>query len=81
MTENFLQILLYLFQYHVVEGILQQNDRESLVEELDDVGFNPFEARYAIEWLEGFNQAETAVRNCSLTCTYIDTHIYRIMKC
>ena len=61
MTENFLQILLYLFQYHVVEGVLQQNDREGLVEELDDVGFNPLEARYAIEWLEGFNQAETKV--------------------
>lgn len=61
MTENFLQILLYLFQYHVTKGVLEQTDRESLVEELDHVGFNPLEARHAIEWLDGFQQTESAV--------------------
>ncbi len=63
MTENFLQILLYLFQHHVSQGGLEQTtDRESLVEELDHVGFNPLEARHAIEWLDGFQQTESAVK-------------------
>ena len=61
MTENFLQILLYLFQHHVIEGVLQQKDREGLVAELDSVGFSSLEARYAIEWLDGFSQTENAI--------------------
>ena len=62
MTENFLQILLYLFQHHVSEGVLRQDDHESLVEELGSVGFNSLEARYAIEWLGGFTQSESAAK-------------------
>lgn len=62
-TENFLQILLYLFRYHDIQGALQQRDKAALLEALHNVGFDSRDARAAIEWLGGFKQVTHAVKN------------------
>lgn len=53
MSENFLQILLYLFGHYVASDLLKPTDPDSLLSELTDAGFSNKEAKQALEWLAG----------------------------
>jgi Smg protein len=63
MTENFLQILLYLFRCHDIQSVLQQDDNATLLTALRQLGFDSQDVRTAIAWLGGFKQIEHAVKN------------------
>jgi Smg protein len=60
MSENVLDVLLYLFDTYVDADEQPEPDREELRRELTDAGFRDREIDNALEWLDGLNlESET----------------------
>ncbi|NGX17658.1 DUF494 domain-containing protein [Wenzhouxiangella sp. XN24] len=53
MTENVLDVLMYLFETAGDDGVPPEPDREGLRDELERAGFRDREIDRALEWLDG----------------------------
>lgn len=62
MTEDFLKVLLYLFQNYLLAELMQINDLETVVTELHHAGFEKNTSLAAIEWLYGIKEVEKSLR-------------------
>lgn len=62
MTEDFLKVLLYLFQNYLLAELMQINNLQPIVVELHQAGFERNTSLAAIEWLSGIKQVEESLR-------------------
>jgi Smg protein len=53
MTENVLDVLMYLFETYADAEMAPEPDRDILREELEQAGFGEIEIERALEWLDG----------------------------
>jgi len=62
MTEDFLKVLLYLFQNYLLAELMQVNDPQAVVIELYHAGFEKQTSLAAIEWLYGIKKVEQSLK-------------------
>jgi Smg protein len=56
------EILMYLFENYMNGSVALNLDHETVVTELEQVGFNPFEIGRALDWLDGLNRVQEIVQ-------------------
>lgn len=80
MSENFLQILFYLFGNYIARELLWPEDSEDLLFELIEAGFSNDEAKQALEWLAGTktNAAIVAHKQADSMRVYTPSEVAKI---
>ncbi len=55
------EILMFIFENYMDGSIALKADNQTIVDELETVGFNRYEIHYALDWLEGLTRFQTAL--------------------
>ncbi len=57
------EILMFLFENYMDGGVKLRSDNETVVLELEKIGFDRFEIDRALDWLDGLNQVQLSVQS------------------
>lgn len=61
------EILMFLFENYMDGNVTLKTDNETIVLELERVGFDRFEIDRALDWLDGLNEFQQAVRSHTIS--------------
>lgn len=61
------EVLMFLFENYMDGNVTLKTDNETIVLELEKVGFDRFEIDRALDWLDGLNEFQQAVQAQSLS--------------
>lgn len=80
MKENVLDVLVYLFENYIADEVEQEQDQDSLKNELSQAGFSSGEIAKAFLWLEGLTALQEGATQHG-THSPLTTRVYTHHEC
>ena len=68
------EVLMFIFENYMDSNISLKTDSQTIVVELEKVGFTRYEIDRALDWLDGLNRFQTAVESGPMIATQSIRH-------
>jgi Smg protein len=68
------EVLMFIFENYMDSHVSLKTDNQTMVVELENVGFTRYEIDRALDWLEGLNRFQTAVESAPMFATHSLRH-------